>query len=388
MIGGYDPSYNPENLKKKSAESKELDPQQAAMASKWSDAMEGVGETGTTLETATEVATPNIPEDEQTLQNNLEENRGNSDELPTMDAGSDTAPTADTSTDAAPIGAAASAATEGTTIQHFSPDNNAASTFAPLSPEEQRSKAIAAEAAHGKTYSEPGEDQINSSVHDDDNLVAKAVSENLGAGGVDLNEVGQKLEAEGVDITSEANSLEADAAADISAATTSGDPDNIAHDAVTANNLSVEGGAFALAAKKTAGEAVEEAKHGGDDALAKIAEANRLADKAEELAGASQEVNAAAGNAGAETINSQAIDMAKEAKDIAEKAAEITEAKEAEEAKADEEKAEEPDGEKPKAEDQKEDDSDEGSSVFSADKYPELNDIGDGEIGTITSTAA
>ena len=378
MIGGYDPSYNPENLEKKNAESKELDPQQAAMASKWSDAMEGVGETGTTLETATEVATPNIPEDEQTLQNNLEENMGNSDELPTTDADND----------AAPIGAAASAATEGTTIQHFSPDNNAASTFAPLSPEEQRSKAIAAEAAHGKTYSEPGEDQINSSVHDDDNLVAKAVSENLGAGGVDLNEVGQKLEAEGVDITSEANSLEADAAADISAATTSGDPDNIAHDAVTANNLSVEGGAFALAAKKTAGEAVEEAKHGGDDALAKIAEANRLADKAEELAGASQEVNAAAGNAGAETINSQAIDMAKEAKDIAEKAAEITEAKEAEEAKADEEKAEEPDGEKPKAEDQKEDDSDEGSSVFSADKYPELNDIGDGEIGTITSTAA
>ena len=378
MIGGYDPSYNPENLKKKSAESKELDPQQAAMASKWSDAMEGVGETGTTLETAAEAETPNIPEDEQTLQNNLEENMDNSDELPTTDAGDD----------ATPIGAAASAATEGTTIQHFSPDNNAASTFAPLSPEEQRSKAIAAEAAHGKTYSEPGEDQINSSVHDDDNLVAKAVSENLGAGGVDLNEVGQKLEAEGVDITSEANSLEADAAADISAATTSGDPDNIAHDAVTANNLSVEGGAFALAAKKTAGEAVEEAKHGGDDALAKIAEANRLADKAEELAGASQEVNAAAGNAGAETINSQAIDMAKEAKDIAEKAAEITEAKEAEEAKADEEKAEEPDGEKPKAEDQKEDDSDEGSSVFSADKYPELNDIGDGEIGTITSTAA
>ena len=45
MFSGYDPNYNPENLeaRKKSAESKELTPEQAAMASKWGQAMENVG---------------------------------------------------------------------------------------------------------------------------------------------------------------------------------------------------------------------------------------------------------------------------------------------------------------------------------------------------------
>ena len=243
MFGGYDPSYNPENLEKKKAEAKELDPQQAAVANKWSEAM---ADTETTAETPAE-AEPTIPETEPQLQANLEEDMATADELPTEDtATGDELPTEDTTAeqpkeslvgdaiaegakvavDAAasnPIeshvanaaidaakdaiedhlnenkaeeGTPATAATtpEAGSIQHFSPEANTASSFAPLSPEEQRSNKVAAEEAHGKTYTDP-EEAINAHVVDEDNLVARAVGQNMGEGSIDLNAVGQKLEA-------------------------------------------------------------------------------------------------------------------------------------------------------------------------------------------------
>ena len=408
MFGGYDPAYNPENLEKKKIENKELDPQQAAMANKWSEAMEDVPEQGGEAE-------PTIPETEPQLQANLAEGMAAEEadaatELPT-DENSPDEPAekngivndvvaegakiavdatiqnpveshiADAAIDAVHDAiesheeekpADAEQPAEASSIQHFAPDTTAESTFSPLSPEEQQAGKIAAEAAHGKTYTEPGEADTPHVV-DEDNLVAREVGSNLGEGNLDLNSVGQKLEGEGVDIQGEVESLNTDIAEDLAAATTAGNVENEERDAVTANNLAVEGASSALAAKEAAGEAIEEAKHGSDDALEKIEKANELANQAVELANTSEEVAISAGSTVATEAISDTQEMAKEAQDLAAKADEIAK-------KADEEKAE--NGGKDPAE--TDDDPDDGKNVFSADEYPELKDLDNGEAKTIT----
>lgn len=406
MFGGYDPSYNPENLEKKKAENKELSPEQQAMANKWSTAMEGAPEAGT-LET-TQEAEPTIPETEPQLQANLEEGMAAENELETPDDNKDAsladglntaakvaevaapsaAPVLETAATVANVAEAAKAeeapapAPETSGIQHFAQEAATESTFAPLSPEEQRDGKLAAEAAHGQTYSEPGEN-INETVKDDNNLVAQAVSENLADGGLDLNGVGQKLEGDGVDIQGEVKNLDADIAEDLAAASTVGDAENANQDATTANNLAVEAGASALAAKEAAGEAVAAAKHGSEDAMAKIEEANRLADQAENLAGVSEEVSAAAGANSAKNALEGTREMAEEVKDITAKAEE-----KAKEADADKAEAE-ANGEKPAEEAPEEEESDEGKTVFSASDFPELNELGpdDGKPKAVSSAA-
>ena len=408
MYGAFiaDPN-SPENLEKKKVENKELDPQQAAMANKWSEAMDDVPEQGAEAE-------PTIPETEPQLQANLEEGMTTEDadaatELPTdedtpeeptekngivADAVAEGAKLVVDTTVSNPIESGIADAAidaihdavekqdekpaeteqpaEARSIQHFAPGAATESTFSPLPPEEQQAGKIVAEAAHGQTYSEPGEADTPHVV-DEDNLVAREVGSNLGEGGLDLNSVGQKLEGDGVDIQGEVDSLKTDIAEDLAAATTAGNAENEERDAVTANNLAVEGASSALAAKEAAGEAIEEAKHGYDDALEKIEKANELANQAVELANTSEEVAVSAGSTVATEAISDTMEMAKEAENLANKADEIAK-------KADEEKAE--NGGKDPAE--TDDDPDDGKNVFSADEYPELKDLDNGEAKTIT----
>ena len=80
-----------------------------------------------------------------------------------------------------------------------------------------------------------------------------------------------------------------------------------------------------------------------------------------------------AGSTVATEAISDTMEMAKEAENLANKADEIAK-------KADEEKAE--NGGKDPAE--TDDDPDDGKNVFSADEYPELKDLDNGEAKTIT----
>lgn len=88
MFGGYDPSYNPEALEAKKAESKELTPEQQEMANKWAAKMgeyrvetataqavaEAVAETTQAEAEAEPETEPTIPETEPVLQAQAEEN--------------------------------------------------------------------------------------------------------------------------------------------------------------------------------------------------------------------------------------------------------------------------------------------------------------------------
>jgi hypothetical protein len=257
---------------------------------------------------------------------------------------------------------------ETSAIQHFSAEQKEPSNFNPLPPEEQRDQKKDAEAAHAQTYSEPGEADAFKA-NDNDNLVAQAIGNELADGGVDLNGIGSTLKGDGVDISDEVSQLDADIAKDLSSVGTTGDIENRAQDSATANNLAVESAASALAAKEEAGDAVAAAKSGGKSAMEKIEEANRLAEQAQSLATASESAASAIGQSGAGDMLDDARMMAEETKEMAAKAQETAEAN------ADKEGDEEEAG---------------GDNVFSADDYPEMNDIdsdGDGKPKAVTSTA-
>lgn len=273
-------------------------------------------------------------------------------------------PAEETSTEEAPA-EEAPAEEAPSAIQHFSAEQKEPSGFNPLPPEEQRDQKSVAEEAHAKSYSDPGEaDAFNA--RDDNNLVAQAVSNELADGGVNLNGVGSNLKGDGVDIGNEVSQLDADIATDLSAAGATGDIDSFGKDSTTANNLAVEAGAVALASKEAAGKAMAEAKSGGDSAMEKIEEANRRAEQAQELADASEEVSSAIGVNNTSEMLGNARKMAEDAKEMA-TSAEAVAAEKAAEDKAND------DANKKDAKD-----------VFSADDYPEMNDIGDGEVGAIT----
>ena len=371
MFGAYiaDPN-SPESLEKKKAENKEqpLSEQQQETYNKWTETMGDVAENGA-APGATQETEPTITEDEPGLQGDAlsdmtlptDDVAQEATDLPTDDtlATTETAPAEATPAEATPAEAVAPAETTAddsadSAISHFAKTDDEPSGFNPVPVEEQRDAKIAAEAAHAKTYSGPGES--TNSVVDGDNLVATEVGNNLNG---DLNDAGEKLEHEGVDIGQEVDSLQTDISNDMAEATTAGNPDNMAHDAVTANNLAVEAGSTALAAKEAAGEAVDAVKS-GDDAMAAIERANALADQATELAGLSEEVSAAAGTTGAAEATAGAREMAEEAKDIADKAEAAAKDADAKDAEGDGKKEEE---------------SDEGKTVFSKDDYPELNEL-------------
>lgn len=462
MIGGYDPSYNPENLEKLKAsgeQSGELSEEQAEMAGKWAQAMENVGEAPAAEAPEAEVpaaeggdqAEPTIAETEPQLQQQLAEHM-DADGLPTddeqteepveeateeetddedvddgilsdiagaggkkhhhskdgkpligeplsnkmdpdkdlenmalltpagemltksveiaVDATKETIPEMiDKVADKIPGEGEAEAETEAekepetpeqpSAIHHFSQEEKEPSDFNPLPPEEQRDQKAAAEEAHGKTYSDDGNDAFEA--HDSDNLVAQAIGSELGNGGVDLNGIGSTLKGDGVDIKDEVSQLDADTANDLSSVGTTGDLENRAADSATANNLAVESAANALAAKEAAGEATN-----NDDPMEAIRKANELADKAQELANASEAINSSIGQNNSGDMLNDAREMAEEAKDIANKA----------EAAAAEKAAEDKAGDDENKKDAKD--------VFSADEYPEMNDIGDGEVGVVT----
>lgn len=258
-------------------------------------------------------------------------------------------------------------------ISHYPEDATDNSDFNPLSPEEQRDQAARAEAEHQKTYSEPGEadtpyeENNNGSNGDNDpnerkdpnNLVAQEVGQNLSDTSIDLNGVGANLEGKGVDISDEVDHLDADIAYDRAQTAQDGLSED-GKDTDAANNLAVDAGATALAAKESAAVAEEAVERGSADADLLLQEAQEKAAFAQSIAGEARDAASAAAVNGTTDILTQATEMA----DAAAKSVEDS---------------------KQKLEDKtngEEEDSTPNNPAFSAAKYPELNDL-DG--GTRTS---
>lgn len=231
-------------------------------------------------------------------------------------------------------------------IQHF-PQGEGASSFNPLTPEEQIAQQQAAEANTAQRY-------------DDDNLVAQAVSEGSGKGTIDLNSVGGKLEGQGVGIQGEVDKMKADTAKDVAMA--GGDQTEATVDpAQTVDNLTIDTGAEALALKEQAADVKAAVENGDTDADSKVAEFTQAAAETEQLAGIAESASIQAGEQISETVG-EARNMAEEAKDAVNQAQ--TEAA-AEEGKKDKDKDK---------------DEDEGeNSAFNSDKYPELAGLDNGD---------
>lgn len=222
-------------------------------------------------------------------------------------------------------------------IQHFSQEG--ASSFNPLSPEEQQAQQkAAAEAEASKRY-------------DDDNLVAEAVSAGSGKGTIDLNGVGGKLEGQGIGIQGEVEKMKADTAKDIALAGGDETESTIAP-AQTADNLAVDTGAQALAIKEQAADVKAAIENGTADADSMVAEFTQSASETEQLAGIAESASVEAGEQVSETIG-EARKMTEEAKEAVE------------EAKTEAETSEE-------GEDEGDDEEDGENSTFNSDKYPEL----------------
>ena len=257
-------------------------------------------------------------------------------------------------------------AAENASIQHFSPEAAATSSFSPLSPEEQRNQQRAAEDAHGRTYSEPGEEEALTASAGD-NVVANAVADSLTGNSADLNGIGDNLAMNGVDVQREVSELNPDIAEDMSHASADGDEADKKKDVATANNLAVEAGSVALAARDASRQAVAAAIHGNETDTAQKAETTtELASKAAELADLSSGLSAATGDPGPAKLVADAQKVAASAQETADKATAVVE-------------------EKKKEEEEEKDDDEDGKTTFSADDYPELKELeGSGDIGTIT----
>lgn len=229
-------------------------------------------------------------------------------------------------------------------IQHF-PQEEGASGFNPLTPEEQLAQQQAAEANTAQRY-------------DEDNLVAQAVSEGSGEGTIDLNSVGGKLEGQGVGIQDEVDRMKADTAKDVAMAG-GGQAEDTVDPAQTVDNLTIDAGAEALALKEQAADVKAAVENGDTDADSKVAEFTQAAAETEQLAGIAESASIQAGEQISETVG-EARNMAAEAKDAVNQAQT--------EATAEEEKKDEGEGE------------DEGeNSAFNSDKYPELAGLDNGD---------
>lgn len=229
-------------------------------------------------------------------------------------------------------------------IQHF-PQEEGASGFNPLTPEEQLAQQQAAEASAAQRY-------------DEDNLVAQAVSEGSGEGTIDLNSVGGKLEGQGVGIQDEVDKMKADTAKDIAMAG-GGQTEDTVDPVQTVDNLTIDAGAEALALKEQAADVKAAVENGDTDADSKVAEFTQAAAETEQLAGIAESASIQAGEQISETVG-EARNMAAEAKDAVNQAQT--------EATTEEEKKDEGEGE-----------DEGGNSAFNSDKYPELAGLDNGD---------
>ena len=234
-------------------------------------------------------------------------------------------------------------------IQHF-PQGASESSFNPLPPEEQLAQLKARETAQPSRY-------------DGDNLVAEAVSDGSGKGTIDLDSTGGKLEGEGVGIQDEVEKMDADIANDVAMAGGDKAESNIKPEQ-TADNLSVDAGAKALAVKEKAADVVTAIERDDKDVDAKITEFNQAASETEQLTGTAESASIEAGKEISETVG-EARKMTEEAKNA------VNEAK----AEADANKEEE----EKKDEDGGENEGDDNDSQFNSDKYPELKDLEKGD---------